>query len=52
MSTIINFSKLIINTFVIFVLNQIDNVTQDFYFIYYKIDYFIVNYFNNLLKNV
>ena len=50
--TIIVFLKSIVNIFVIFILNWNDDVSRNFYFIWYKIDYFIVNYFNNLLKNV
>ena len=50
-STIIVFLKLIVNTFVIFASNRNDNVLRNFYFICHKIDYFIVNYFNNLSRN-
>ena len=51
MSTIIIFLKLIVNIFVISALNQNDNVSRDFCFICHKINYFIINYFDNLLKN-
>ena len=50
-STIIIFLKLIVNIFVISALNRSDDVSRDFCFIYYKIDHFIVDCFDNSLKN-
>ena len=51
-STIIVLSKSIVSTFVIFALNRSDDVLRNFYFIYHKIDHFIIDCLNNLLKNV
>ena len=51
-STIIVFLKLIIDIFVTFMLNENNNVLQNLYFIYYKIDHFVIDSFNNLSKNV
>ena len=52
MLAIIILLKSIVNVFVILILNSSNNITQNFCFIYYKINYLIINYFENLLKNI
>ena len=51
-STIIVLLKLIVNIFTKSALNQNNDAAQNFYFICHKINYFVINYFNNLIKNI
>ena len=48
---IIIFSKSIVNIFVASASNRNDNVSQNSCFICHKIDHFVVDYFNNSLRN-
>ena len=50
-SIIIIFLKLIVNIFVISASDQSNNVSQNFCFICYKIDHFVVDCFDNSSKN-
>ena len=51
-SIIIVFSNSIINIFVTFTLNRSNDVSRILCFICYKINHFIIDYFDNLSKNV
>ena len=50
--TIIVLLKLTIDIFIIFALNRNNDVIQNWYFFCHKINYFIVDCFVNLLKNI
>ena len=51
-STIIILLKSIVSIFMTSASNRSDDVSRNFYFICYKIDHFVADCFNNLLKNV
>ena len=51
-STIIVLSRLIINIFMTFASDRNNDVLQDFCFICYKIDHFIIDCLDNSSKNV